>query len=165
MLKVKVNNAFEGEVIKNEDNQFVLNNIAYQPDICKTADGRFHILLDNKSYVISNVAKEGKQLTFRMNHKTFVVNMKDKYDILLDSLGLDFSASNKIEDVKAPMPGLVLKVLVTPGEEVKKDTPLIILEAMKMENIIKAVGDGVVGSILVEEKNTVEKGQKLITFN
>jgi pyruvate carboxylase subunit B len=66
--------------------------------------------------------------------------------------------------VKAPMPGLVMKVLVTPGTEVTVGTPLVVLEAMKMENELRAVAPGVVEAILVEPGKVVEKGQVLVVL-
>ncbi|HNM32873.1 MAG TPA: biotin/lipoyl-binding protein, partial [Chitinophagales bacterium] len=63
---------------------------------------------------------------------------------------------------KAPMPGLVLDILVEAGQAVNKGDNLIILEAMKMENIIKASGSGTVKSIHVQKKDAVEKNQLLI---
>jgi biotin carboxyl carrier protein len=60
------------------------------------------------------------------------------------------------------MPGLVISILVEEGQEVQKGDSLLILEAMKMENVIKAAGKGVVKSIKVQQKNAVEKNQILI---
>jgi biotin carboxyl carrier protein len=79
-------------------------------------------------------------------------------------MGLDKMASAKVLNVKAPMPGLVLNVLVEPGQEVKKGDKLLVLEAMKMENIIKAAGDGKVGRIAVDKGQAVDKNQTLIEF-
>jgi biotin carboxyl carrier protein len=62
------------------------------------------------------------------------------------------------------MPGLVLSVLVSAGQEVKKGDKLLVLEAMKMENIIKAGGDGVVAQIMVNQGQAVDKNQTLIEF-
>lgn len=60
------------------------------------------------------------------------------------------------------MPGLVLKLIVTEGEEIKKGDSVLILEAMKMENIIKAPVDGRIKSIRVKVKEAVEKNQVLL---
>ena len=72
--------------------------------------------------------------------------------------------AQKVNDVKAPMPGLILEIKVQPGQEVKKGDPIMILEAMKMENILKSPGDGIVREIKVVEKQNVEKNQILILF-
>ncbi len=66
--------------------------------------------------------------------------------------------------IKAPMPGLVVKLRVEPGERVAKGQPLLIIEAMKMENIIKARTDGIVKEIKVKAGQSVEKSDTLVEF-
>ncbi|MBM3920020.1 MAG: acetyl-CoA carboxylase biotin carboxyl carrier protein subunit [Sphingomonadales bacterium] len=105
-----------------------------------------------------------KTLTISLNGKTISVTLKEPLDDLLHSMGLDKMATAKVSHVKAPMPGLVLNVLVEAGQEVKKGDKLLVLEAMKMENIIKAAGDGKVGRIAVEKGQAVDKNQTLIEF-
>ena len=73
-------------------------------------------------------------------------------------------ANSTIAEVKAPMPGLILDVLAKPGQEVKKGDQLMILEAMKMENVLKAQGEGVISGIEVAKGDSVEKNQVLIKF-
>jgi biotin carboxyl carrier protein len=63
------------------------------------------------------------------------------------------------------MPGLVLRVLVEPGQKVTKGEPLLVLEAMKMENMIKAPGDAIVSSVKAQLGQAVEKNQILIDFS
>jgi biotin carboxyl carrier protein len=62
------------------------------------------------------------------------------------------------------MPGLIIDLRVKEGDQVKAGDPLLILEAMKMENIIKASGDSIVKSLKVKKGETVEKNQVLIEF-
>ncbi|MCL4155747.1 UNVERIFIED_CONTAM: hypothetical protein GTU68_052685 [Idotea baltica] len=62
------------------------------------------------------------------------------------------------------MPGLVLNIRVSPGDEVAEGDTLLVLEAMKMENVIKAVGNGTVKEIKVGHGDKVDKGQILIQF-
>jgi biotin carboxyl carrier protein len=66
--------------------------------------------------------------------------------------------------LKAPMPGLVIRVQVQPGEQVAAGAPLVVLEAMKMENELKAGAPGVVKSVRVAPGEAVEKGQVLVEF-
>jgi biotin carboxyl carrier protein len=106
----------------------------------------------------------GKQLNILVNGVSYQVALENEFDVLLKKLGMDKLAGNKINNLKAPMPGLVLRLIVEPGATVKKGDPILVLEAMKMENIIKAVGDGVVKKINVSEKIAVEKNQVLVEF-
>jgi biotin carboxyl carrier protein len=94
--------------------------------------------------------------------KTQTITLKEPIDQLLSQMGLDMKAMHKAESVKAPMPGLVLKVLVEAGQQIQKGDGLLVLEAMKMENIIKATGSATVKVIKVTERTAVEKGTVLI---
>ncbi|KAB3532392.1 biotin/lipoyl-binding protein [Alkaliphilus pronyensis] len=74
------------------------------------------------------------------------------------------TASAGAVNVDAPMPGNIWKVLVSEGEEVKKDQVLLILEAMKMENEIVAPADGVITTIHVKEGASVNGGDILVSI-
>ena len=74
------------------------------------------------------------------------------------------TASAKLNNLKAPMPGLIYEMKVKIGDEVKKGDVLLILVAMKMENAIKAAGDGIVKSIKTNTGDSVEKGQLIMEF-
>jgi biotin carboxyl carrier protein len=73
-------------------------------------------------------------------------------------------ADKRIADLKAPMPGLITRILVAPGDEVHAGEALLVMEAMKMENELRSVGQGRVREIKVAPKQPVEQGQVLITF-
>jgi len=67
-------------------------------------------------------------------------------------------------DLKAPMPGLVTRVLVKSGDPVDVGTPLVVMEAMKMENELRSQGRGTVDRIYAEAGEAVEQGAVLVTF-
>lgn len=67
--------------------------------------------------------------------------------------------------IEAPMPGTILKVVVEVGQKVRKNEPLCVLEAMKMENEIVAADEGIIASINVAKGDTVETGQLLVSMN
>lgn len=144
----------------------MLNGHAVNADVVKLDKNKFHVIINNASYNIELLAKDenAKNQTILVNGQKQSVEIKDKYDDLLKQLGMDKLMGNKANLLKAPMPGLVLKVLVSEGQAVKKGDGLLILEAMKMENIIKAASDGIVKKIHIEEKNIVDKNQKMIEF-
>jgi acetyl/propionyl-CoA carboxylase alpha subunit len=133
-------------------------------DIHTDADGRHHLLLNGKAYHVDNLELDyhHRRFLFRIGGNRYEVNIHDHYDRLVKQLGLHAGSGQKINAVKAPMPGLVLNILVEPGQDVQKGDPILILEAMKMENVLKAAGDGRVKAVKVNKGQPVDKGMLLI---
>jgi len=125
-----------------------------------------HLLYNNHSYFIELLGfnKDTKTYTLGFDGKAFEIGIKDRFDQLLHSMGLDSVKNSKVNELKAPMPGLVLSIKTTSGQSVVKGDPILILEAMKMENIIKSPTDGIIKTIHIIEKQAVDKNQILITF-
>jgi biotin carboxyl carrier protein len=113
---------------------------------------------------VVKVNTEEKTLLLKVNAVKYLLQVKDKYDELLQNLGLDNLSTKKINDVKAPMPGMVLNILVKEGDTVKKGDALLVLEAMKMENILKSPNDGTIRKVVAVKGTAVEKSQLLIQF-
>jgi biotin carboxyl carrier protein len=168
MLKIKVNDTKEYQVNfnNNQNNEGSIDGEDFKLDLIKLKDGSFHLIKDNKSYTVELVRADyqDKSFVIAVNGVSHKIHLKDKFDLLLKDMGFESLSSVKIQEVKAPMPGLVLDILVKVGDVVKKGDPLMILEAMKMENILKSTADGIVKKINVEKKQAVEKGQVLINF-
>jgi biotin carboxyl carrier protein len=108
--------------------------------------------------------EDAENFKVKVGLRTYIVKVKDSLTVLLDQLGMSTVQNNRIAQLKSPMPGLILKVLVKSGDQLSVGDPLIILEAMKMENIIKTSVAATVKEILVESGQKVEKGEKLILF-
>jgi biotin carboxyl carrier protein len=135
-------------------------------DIQWIDERNLHILYGFKTYNAVFVAwnQEEKILTVRINGNDYDVQLKNETDLLIEKLGMSGTSQLKVNHLKAPMPGLIVNVLAQAGKSLKKGEPLIILEAMKMENIIKAPADVVVKNVRVQPKQAVEKGEILIEF-
>lgn len=135
-------------------------------DMIDVKKNAFHVIKDHRSYNVEVVSfdEEEKSYKIKVNDQVYQVALKDKFDLLLQSMGMDALASKKANDLKAPMPGLVLDIRVQVGDVVKKGDALVVLEAMKMENILKASSDVVVKKISVEKGQAVEKNQLLVLF-
>lgn len=132
-----------------------------------SVDGRFmHLLKDGKSWnaEILSYDKESRSVSLLLNGKPIVLQVNTSLDELMERMGFADAGARKIAELKAPMPGLVLALKAEEGQEVKKGDPLLVLEAMKMENIIKASADVMVKQIKVKQGQAVEKNQVLITF-
>ncbi|OCX50599.1 acetyl-CoA carboxylase biotin carboxyl carrier protein subunit [Mucilaginibacter sp. PPCGB 2223] len=166
MYSIKVNDSFSFETTLKKD-VLSINNNEVKADISKLGAGMYHIISKNQSYRVEVVSLDRavKTAEIKVNGNTYQVKAKDQFDALLEQLGMSNLNSNKVADIKAPMPGLVLKVLVAEGAEVKKGDNLFVLEAMKMENIIKAPADAIIKSIKIKPADKVEKGQLLILFS
>ena len=154
-FKINVNEQIDFEIKKEEITQL---------DFVKESDATFHVLKNNQSFraeiIEANFAK--KIFSLKINGNPYQLKLEDEFDQLVNQLGLSAVSEQKVADVKAPMPGLVLEVAAEIGQEVKKGDALLILEAMKMENVIKSVGDGTVKAIHVKEGEALEKGQLMI---
>ncbi|MEO7871499.1 MAG: biotin/lipoyl-containing protein [Bacteroidia bacterium] len=164
MYKAKVNDKeFEIKQGKSAD-VFIVNGEEFKIDLLKLKEGSFHVIQNYRSYNIEvlGINFDEKIIQLRVNNNNYTVQLKDQYDELLHRLGLDEMTSNKVNDLKAPMPGLVIAVNVSEGQTIKKGDVLITLEAMKMENSLKADADATVTKVAVKKGSTVDKNEVLI---
>lgn len=166
MYKIKVNGKYDFEIDRSSE-ELSINSKKSEADIKQLNASSWHIIDQLKSYnaeVVSFNAAE-KTAEIKVNNNIYSISAKDQYDVLLDKLGLSSLNSAKVSEIKAPMPGLVLKIMVAEGDEVKKGDNLFVLEAMKMENIIKSPADVVVKTVKIKPGDKVEKGQVLLQFS
>ncbi|MBS1528862.1 MAG: biotin/lipoyl-binding protein [Bacteroidetes bacterium] len=165
MYTVKVNGETEYAVERKKD-KLLVNGKETSADISQLAGSAYHIISDLRSFNAEVISfdRDAKTAEIKVNGNVYVVTAKDQYDLLLDQLGMSSLNSAHISEVKAPMPGLVLKVFVKVGDAVQKGDNLFVLEAMKMENIIKSPADVSVRTIKIKPGDKVEKGQVLIGF-
>ena len=105
-----------------------------------------------------------KAYTILVDNQKITFNLMDEVDRTVDAMGMNKVVTPVLDQLKAPMPGLVLNIRVSPGDEVVEGDTLLVLEAMKMENVIKATGEGTVKEIKVGKGDKVDKGQILIQF-
>lgn len=147
-MKATINNT-EFDVEKSDDRlTYMVNNKLIDADIQPLGNNTFHILWHNKGYraEVMTIDHTEKMVTMKINNQQLEVKLSDRFDVLLHEMGLDKLVTKKYLDIKAPMPGLVVKVLVEKGMQVNEGDSLLILEAMKMENIIKAASTATVTS-------------------
>jgi len=165
MIKAIVNGD-QPFVVNTEIFPFTLNGQPVTWSGVALPNGNHSIILDGRSFVaqVIKVDRDTKTVTIMIDQQEYVVAIEEPIDQLLAEMGMKDALTRKVNDLKAPMPGLVLKVLVEPGQAIKKGDPVLILEAMKMENVFKAAADAVVKAIKVNPGTAVEKGEVLIVL-
>ncbi|REA58359.1 acetyl-CoA carboxylase biotin carboxyl carrier protein subunit [Dyadobacter luteus] len=172
MLKVSVqsdgrsqeeSSSFE---LESQEGRWLINGQAFDGDIAKLSENKYHVIWNYKSYLIEVTEQNisAKTLSLVINGQKYATVTKDRIDLLLEGMGLQAKVTNKINHLKAPMPGLIQSVAVKEGDKVTKGDILLVLVAMKMENVIRAAGDGIVKSMKIIAGQTVEKNQVMLEF-
>ena len=145
----------------------VLDNAPCNWDVVQVSDKKWSVInQDGESFsvVLEGEDSLAKTYDLKIDGQFISVKAETKFDQLLRELGISAGGVKKLKEIKAPMPGLVLDVHVKVGDQVKEGDIIIILEAMKMENVIKATGEAVVKSIKVKKSDTIDKGEIMVTF-
>lgn len=166
MVTISLGPAHRWEVDARAANSVMLNGQPFLWDVQPLGDGHYHLLHGGRSYNAEVVSADYAAKTFvlKINGQRVELQAQDRFDQLLQRLGLSDATASKVNELKAPMPGLIVDIRVGPGQVVQKGDPLLVLEAMKMENILKAPADGTVSSIKAVLRANVTKGQVLVQF-
>ena len=155
----------------------ILNSVV-QLDLSQTDVDKFKVLEINytkKEIILSNGSKKfeckilkenviDQSYIVRINGEISTIRLIKQVEKTIEKLGIQKENQKNINVLKAPMPGLILDVVIKESELVKKGDPVIILEAMKMENILSSPVNGIVKEIKVTPQQTVEKNNILIKF-
>jgi acetyl/propionyl-CoA carboxylase alpha subunit len=133
-------------------------------DLIKRSPGEFNLIKNHRSINATVIEADmtGKKLKIGLEGETFEVEIKDELDQQLEKMGFGAASAKHIKEIKAPMPGLVLEIAVTDGQEVNQGDKILILEAMKMENCIMIHANATIKKIMVSAGQAVEKGQVLV---
>ena len=155
--KVKVNGALELSVSNSELEAL---------DAIQTTNSKYHILQDGKSYSAEITDSRFSEKTYevKINNNTYNINIYNDLDQLIVDLGFEIGNSKKVDKIVAPMPGLILEIIVKIGDAVRENDPLLILEAMKMENMISSPREGIIKNITAVKGEAVDKNQLLVEF-
>lgn len=135
-----------------------------QLDMIRLEGESYSIIEDSASYSIRLLHSDLNNKTYEIsvNGELFRVVLKNELDVLIEELGFEMKEQTAESRLLSPMPGLVLNVFAEAGQEVKAGDKLLILEAMKMENVIKARHDAIVRTVHVKPGDAVDKNTLLI---
>ncbi len=163
MAKIIIdNNPFN---IEKTDGTLLIDKDEANYDLLKNGDNGYHLIYNNQSFNIEVLNKDthSGELTLKINGRVISTQLQNKLADLLKKMGID-NNKKKLKDLKAPMPGLVLDIMVKEGEEVTEGQELIVLEAMKMENAIKSPQDGIIDKIQIDKQDKIDKNHTLLSF-
>jgi len=135
-------------------------------DALQTSKSKYHVLKEGRPFAVEVVSNSFQDRTYliKVKNETYEVILKNELDQQIAEMGFSLGSTKNISNIIAPMPGLILDIHVKAGQVVAEDSPLLILEAMKMENIITSPREGVIKNITVKKGETVEKKQLLISY-
>lgn len=140
--------------------------VSHQSEIVWEDDRFFTMTYKGKNFhgEIMEENLENRMLKVKINHSEYLISKKGPLDELIAQLGLDKVKIRKLSQLKSPMPGRIVAISIAVGDEIEVGDSLLTLEAMKMENVLKSEGVGIVKSIEVKTDQVVDKGAVLVTF-
>lgn len=156
-FNAQVNGSYNFQLTEEQINSF---------DVASLDNEHFHIIQDNQSYRanITDCDFQNRAYEITINNTVYKVKIENELDQLIKEMGFEVGKAKQINAIKAPMPGLILDIAISIGQEVNEGDNLLILEAMKMENSFYSPRHGIIKSIAVEKGQAVDKGQLLIEF-
>lgn len=136
----------------------------------------FKFLIKGKKYEVNVLSLDGNVAKLKVNDNDYMVEIErevktNKTPIVVRSSikepqkEIEKKSGGPKTEIKSPLPGIVIKIFVRPDEYVSKNQKLFILEAMKMENEIKAERDGVIAGIRVNEGQSVLQDEVIMEMN
>lgn len=136
----------------------------YAIDWIEVDPNRYSLLINGKSYSLTLERKGNGLLIANINGKEYTCTVEDERSKRLREFIADTAGTDGPIEILAPMPGMVTEISISEGETVSENQPLLMLEAMKMENEIRSIVKGIVDKIHIQPGQPVEKGQPLVTI-
>ena len=130
------------------------------------APGVFDVRMGNRNVRIERMDGPDPKgnIAVRVNGVVQTLQVLNQQQLLLESMGMTAGAETQEKHVESPMPGKILQVMVSPGAEVGEGDSLLVLEAMKMENVIRAPRAGIIEEVQARVGVAVEKAAVLVTY-
>jgi pyruvate carboxylase subunit B len=153
------------DIVESEDGSLTLNGRSVEVMSAPAGPHTTHLLVDGQSHVVTLERLDGGRFTATIGGHVVEGSVKSPRDLLLERYGMTNGAETTDRTVRAPMPGLVVRVLVEAGVVVEAGQGVIVLEAMKMENVLKSPSAGVVSTVHVAGGTAVGKNELLLEID
>ncbi|MFT4848622.1 MAG: biotin carboxyl carrier protein [Sediminicola sp.] len=154
------------KVIVNDNYDFSISKDEAEKFDTLTSNSTAHVIINNQSRIVEIIKADflNRDYTIKVNGNRYAIHIENELDGLISEMGLSLTDDVAVSEIEAPMPGLIIDVFVSEGQEVKKGDFLCVLEAMKMENTLLCTGDGIIKTVKISKGQTVDKGDMLIEF-
>ena len=147
------------------DGETTVDGEPFTSSLARIPDTRIYsMVLDGRSYRLACRRREGGSWEIHLGGQRATLRVVDERTRAIQEMTGTGAATQGARSLRAPMPGLVVKVEVEEGQEVEPGDGLVVVEAMKMENELRATAPGRIERILVSEGDAVEKDDVLVEF-
>ena len=160
-FECKRGNTIHNVVLHEETRKAAANGVEFPFEIVFKSKKRLILRSGTKLYRLNNTEINNSQVCFTMNGRSYTSEVKDEQELLLEKLGITTGAPDTQGVIMAPMPGRIIGLPAAEGDTLVAGDPVIILEAMKMENELKAPVGGRLVTLHVKMGQSVEKNQQL----
>ena len=148
----------------SQNSEITINGETHHYELIVLNNSTYRLRIDERFYDITSAKIDNYRFSVGLEGHTFetvvMTTLQDKASKVIEQTG----AAHKLKEIKAPMPGMILKLKKKNGDKIELGESVVILEAMKMENDIKAPSSGVIKDVYVSEGSAVEKGAKLFSI-
>lgn len=148
----------------NDDNKVVVDGKEYFSELLPLADNSYILKVNNKFYEVSAGRIDNGSYTISLEGNNFQATIRSALQEKANQILQQKSGTKKITEIKAPMPGMIIKILKESGVKISQGETILILEAMKMENDLRAPCSGIIKDVFIKEGTAVEKGAKLFSI-
>lgn len=148
----------------SENSEILINGKTHHYELIQVNNYSYRLRIDQKIYDISSVKINSDKFVVSLEGYTYETLVRTALQERATKVIEQQGSAHSLREIKAPMPGMILKIKKKPGEKINLGDSIVILEAMKMENDIKSPAAGVIKNIYVSEGTPVEKGAKLFSI-
>ena len=150
--------------VKQQGDQIFIDEVELNWEISHLPDGRVQVFSGGKAYTAKLIkANDPSTVTIVINGHAIQIKLQSPLDLRMEQMGMN-SGTAKVRQVTSPMPGLITDVKISVGDQVLQGTSLLVLEAMKRENVLQSPGEATGTKVNVKKGDRVEKGQVLVEF-
>lgn len=153
----------KNEIFLSGQNKVIFDSKEFEYEHKFISENVLMLRVNNENFLVSVTEDDDKEFyEVNIDSVLYKTEVKDELELMIEKLSVNKSSGKEKKEIYSPMPGVIKKLFISEGQQITKGDVLFVLEAMKMENEIKAKSDCVIKKINVEELKSVEKNELLV---